>query len=348
MVARLTLLLIVPLLLAADVPSRPQVSRVSLSGSPQSLAAAAREVERQANIQIDLERADADRIIRTPLNDVPLWEALDRLARAADNRLAIAAQGTRIAFHRGGYREQPVSISGPFRFAVLGTVGRLNLETGIAQQEVAIGMVWEPTFKAYYVELMPNSLTAVDAMNRPLTIVKEGAARAPVGTTTPELVIKLRDVPRSLARIERLEGTVKVLGTSQMLQFSFPLAEQNPTMKRAEVTGTLSTFRKNGRVWTAVVDLEYPTDMPKLESFESFLLDNEAWLLRADGTKFALKKFELGFERQGRIPITYYVVEDAKEGPVLGDLKDWRLVVRVPGRIVEEEVHFRLMGVPLP
>src|SRR5205085_2300901 len=151
---------------------------------------------------------------------------------------------------------------------------------------------------------------------------------------TPELAIRLREVPRDVRRIS-VGGEVKFLGTSQMLQFAFPLAESKPVVKRAEVTGTLTNFRKNVRLWTAVVELEYPADMPKLESFQSFLLDNEAWLRRGDGTKFAVKKFELGFPRESngmmRFPITYYIPENDKDGPVLGDRKDWQLVVRVPG-----------------
>src|SRR5262249_54470431 len=160
--------------------------------------------------------------------------------------------------------------------------------------EVVIDVAWEPSFKAYYLELDPTSVSASDEQKKSLKVINEGATRVPVASGTPGLTIKLRDVPRDVRRVT-VGGEGKFLGTSQMLQFAFALTDTKPAIKRAEVTGTLANFRKNVRLWTAVVELDYPSDMPKFESFQSFLLDNEAWLRRGDGTKFPVKKFELGF-----------------------------------------------------
>jgi hypothetical protein len=315
------------------------------------LAQAATEIARQANVAVDTERADGQKQVNLPLNNVPFWEAVDRLARATDHRVSVTSQGTRVSFSRGPYKPVPLSVNGPFRFAASDTIGHINFESGVAETKIIVDVAWEPSFKAYYLELDPTSITAVDDQKKPLKLVNEGATRIPVASGNPELTIKLRDVPREVRRVT-VGGEVKVLGTSQMLQFAFPLAETKPIVKRAEVTGTLASVRKNVRLWTAVVELDYPSDMPKLESFQSFLLDNEAWLRRGDGTKFTIKKFELGFPRESggavRFPITYYIPENEKEGLALGDLKDWQLVVRVPGRIVEEKVPFRLQDVPLP
>jgi hypothetical protein len=342
-VKRYRLLFLLPLLLAAE----PQASRVSLDGQRRTLAQAALELGRQANVAIDTERADAQRPLAVRFDNVPFWDALEQLARASDSRITVSSQGARVALSRGPYRPIPVSVTSPFRFAWRGSSGRLSAETPSPHTDIAIEVAWEPSFKAYYLELDPNSITATDSQGKPLTIINEGASRVPVATGTPELNIKLRDVPRSVGRLN-VSGAVKFLGTSEMLQFAFPLAEEKPSTKRAEVTGTLLSFRKNVRLWTAVVELDYPRDMPELESFQSFLLDNEAWLRRGDGTKFPVKKFELGFPRQGKFPITYYISEADKDAPTLGDLKDWQLVVRVPGRIVEVKVPFRLQDMPLP
>ncbi len=346
--SRRWLLLGIPLLLAADAP---QASRVSLDGRPRTLAQAVTEIGGQANVAIDIERADAQKQVNLTLNNVPFWDALDRLARAADQRVSVTSQGARVALARGPYQPLPLSVHGPFRFAAGEAVGRIKFDTGAKETKVTIEVNWEPSFKAYFLELDPTSVSVVDQQNKALAVVNEGATRVPVGSGTPELTIKMRDVSRDIRRIT-VGGAVKFLGTSQMLQFAFPLPEEKPSIKRAEVTGTLMSFRKNVRLWTAAVELEYPADMPKLESFQSFLLDNEAWLRRGDGTKFAVKKFELGFPRESngvmRFLITYYIPENEKEGLVLGDRKDWQLVVRVPGRIIEERIPFRLQDVPLP
>lgn len=341
------LLFALPLLIAADTVPRPAASRVTLDGRAMPLSAAAAELSRQANIAIDVSRAEGDRIVRLPLSDVPFWNAVEQLARAADHRLAVSSQGSRVVLSRETYRAAPVSLHGPFRFAARRVNGRIDLDTGAVQHEVLVELAWEPRFRAYFYELDPRSLSASDGAGRALAVVPDGAGLVPIGAGSPELAIKLRGVPRTADKIGRLEGTIKFLGTSQMLQFSFPLATTPAQQVRGEVTGTLVSLRKNVRLWTAEVELQYPDDMPKFESFQSFLVENEAWLQRGDGTKFPVKRFELGAQTGKKLPITYYIIENDKDGPALGDLKEWRLVVRVPGRIIEETVPLRLTDIPL-
>jgi hypothetical protein len=342
-------LLLLPLLLAAEPSPRPQASRVSLDAQAMPLGEAAASIARQANIPIDTERAAKDRPVRLKLTNATFWDALDRLARAANQRLVIGGQGKRISFSKEPYRALPISTTGPFRFALHHVRGGLDLELGQSGTELLIDFAWEPKFKGYYVELDPKSLAAKDDSGKPLTVVNEGANRIPVSESGFDLQVKLRDVPRAVKKISELNGAVKILGTSQLLQFAFdPATPGNQTVKRAEVVATLKTFSKNVRLWTAVVELQYPKDMPELESFQSFLLDNEAWLLDPDGRKFRTRKFELGFEQQGKLPITFYFQENDKEGPVLSNLAGWKLILRVPGRIVEERVSFQLRDIPLP
>lgn len=342
-------LLLLPLLLAAEPAPKPEASRVSLDAQAMPLAEAAASIARQANIPIDTERAAKDRPVRLKLANALFWDALDQLARAANQRLVIGGQGKRIAFSKEPYRAAPVFATGPFRFAVRETRGRLDLESGVSRTDVFVDFAWEPKFKGFYVELDPKSLTAKDDQGKPLAIQDEGANRIPVSESGFDLQVKLRDVPRSAKKIAELNGAVKMLGTSQLLQFAFdPATPGNRTVKRGEVNATLKVFRKNVRLWIVGIDLQYPKDMPELESFQSFLLDNEIWLLSPDGRKFRTRKFELGFEQQGKVPITFYFQENDKEGPVLSNLAGWKLMLRVPGRIVEERVSFQLRDIPLP
>src|SRR5262245_1000915 len=116
MTARRSLLVLLPFLLAAEPLTRPTASTITLDGRARTLAEAAREIARQANIPIDIERADGERRITLPLNNVPFWDAIDQLARAADHRLAIGPQGQSVSLLRGPQRPVPISVSGPFRF----------------------------------------------------------------------------------------------------------------------------------------------------------------------------------------------------------------------------------------
>jgi hypothetical protein len=263
-------------------------------------------------------------------------------------RISIVPPGNRIVFEPGPYAVVPMSINGPFCFVAKTVLGRLDLESGLSRSEVQIDMAWEPSFKVYYSELEPQSVHALGGDGKALTVVSEGATRVPVTDANPQLSIKLRGVARSEKKIAQLDGAVKFLGTSQMLRFAFDLDAEPTPEKRAEVTAKLASLRKNVRIWTAIVELQYPRDMPEFESFQSFLLDNEAWLQRSDGVKFPVKQFELGFESKGQIPITYYITESEKDGLTLSDKSKWKLVVRVPGRIVEQRVPFQLKDIRLP
>jgi hypothetical protein len=348
MIARRFIAIVLPLLLGAEPPTPLPVTRITLDDRPRKLVDIAAELARQSNIPIDVSRVAPEKTLRLRLDGVPFWEAVDRLARAGDQRISIAPQGNRVTFEQGSYSAVPTSVSGPFCFVAKTVLGRLDLETGVSKHEIQIDMAWEPTFKAYYTELDPQSLRAIGSDGKPLTMVNEGATRTPVTDASSQLSIKLRGVARSENKIAQLDGMVKFLGTSQMLQFSFDLGAEPTPLQRAEVTAKLTSIQKNVRIWTAVVELQYPRDMPEFESFQSFLLDNEAWLLRADGTKFPIKHFELGFENQGKIPISYFIAESEKDGLTLSDRSKWKLVVRVPGRIVEQRVPFHLKDIALP
>ncbi len=348
MIARRWFVLVLPILLGAEPQAPIAASRITLDGRPRKLAEIAAELARQANVPIDVSKVAADKTVGLKLDGVPFWEAVDRLAKAGDLRIGIASQGNRVTFEPGPYVAVPNSVSGPFCFVAKTVTGRLDLESGLSKSEVQIEMAWEPTFKVYYTELEPQSVHAIGSDGKPLDVINEGATRTPVTETGPQLSIKLRGVPRSEKKIAQLEGMVKFLGTSQMLQFSFDLGAEPVPLQRAEVTAKLASLQKNVRIWTAVIDMQYPRDMPEMESFQSFLLDNEAWLLRSDGTKFPIKHFELGFENHGKVPITYYFTENEKDGLILTDRTKWKLVMRVPGRIIEHRVPFHLKDISLP
>src|SRR5262245_10159132 len=342
-------LLLLPFLLAAEPASTPEASRVSLNATGMSLAEAVASLARQANVPIDIERAAKDKPVRLTVENASIWDALDQLARTTDHRLVVGHQGKRIALVKEPYQSAPSFVSGPFRFAAREVRNSLDFEGGSVRTNLFIDLAWEPKFKGYFVELDPKSLSAKDDRGQAVSIVDEGSTRIPVGESTLDLTVKLRDLPRTVLKLADSDGMVKVIGTSQLLQFAFdPATPGNQSVKKAEVTGTLKAFRKNVRLWTAVIELQYPKDMPEFESFQSFLLDNEAWLLAPDGRKFPTRKFELGFERQGALPITYYFMENDKDGPVLSNLSGWKMVVRVPGRIVEEKVKFQLRDIRLP
>jgi len=339
--------------LAGQEPPKPEASRVSLDASSRTVAEAAASIAKQSNIPIDTSRAVADRPVQLKLADVAFWEALERLAKDSNHRLGISAQGTKIALIGGpneSYRAVPMDVQGPFRISARKTLGKLDLETGQSSTEVQIDLFWEPTFKAFYAELPANSVSAWDGQKK-LPVVTDGSGKMPVNGAALEASIHLDGVPREVKRISRLEGEIRFTGTAQMLQFTFATdaAGEQATAKREGVTATLRKFERKGRIWTVLVELEYPKDGPEFESFQSFLLDNQCWLVHRDGRRFANQGlFELLGERNGKYPVAYRFVENDKDGPVIADPKDWQFVLRTPGRITVVPVKFQLRDISLP
>ncbi|HLW66157.1 MAG TPA: hypothetical protein VKS79_12670 [Gemmataceae bacterium] len=346
-------LLLLPLLLAAE-PPKPEASRVSLDPSAKTVAEAAASVSKQANIPIDVSRALTDKPVRLTLQNVPFWEALDQLAKASNHRLSISAQGSKIALFGGPseeYGQAPVDVQGPFRFSGRKTLGKIDLETGQSTTEVDIDIVWEPRFKAFYAEVPPKSLSAWDNDDKPLQVAGEGSGKLPVTGTAVEITARLNGVPRAVKRIGRLEGEIHFTGTTQMLQFSFAADATGDaaTSKKEDISATLKQFEKKGRIWTALIEFDYPKGGPEFESFQSFLLDNQCWLVHRDGRRFLNQGlFELLGEHNGKYPVAYRFVENEKTGFVIGNPKDWQVVLRTPGRITTVPVKFRLNNIALP
>jgi hypothetical protein len=337
-----SLLLILPFLIAADPPG----SRVTVGGPPRPLADVAVELGRQANVRVEVDRA-ANAPVALNLREVPFWDALEQLAKASNQRLTVAPQGPRVTLGGGPYRPVPLAVRGPFRVAARRVLTRVDLDSGQSNTEVQIDAVWEPSFKAFYAEVPVRSVTALDDQGRPLRVTDDGGGKMDVKGFGQDLTVRLANVPPAATRVAQLAGKLTLVGTTQILQFRFDPAAPNAPQERSGVTGTLTKFKKAGRIWIAGVELQYPKGGPEFESFQSYLRDNQVWLERADGTKFPTTDFEIGPDRQGKTTVNYRFLENEKDGLVIADPKDWKLFLRTPGPISEVTVDFELKNIPL-
>ena len=342
--------LLVPssLLMGQTPPIHPQPTRLTFDDTERSLSEWAAEFARRANVEIDLSRADPQRRCRLPIRQLPFWQALDQLAEQTDHRLQVTSQGNRAKLSSDPRHRVPTSIQGAFRFAVRETRSRLDLAAGQARTEVIVEAVWEPSFKAYFWQWEANSWRVDGRDGQPLAATVEGTGRFPIlGNDTPELRLQIGQVPRSLTSLPRIVGRIRFVGTCQMPQFVFRL-DQGTTVRQAEVEARFAGLIRHGRLRIAPVELTYPKDMPEFESFQSFLVDHEAYLRRDDGRKIRLDQFDIQEVAEGRYRLRYFLREGTGGMAELDRDNMWKLVVRVPGRIVEELVGFELRDIPLP
>lgn len=342
-------MLSIALVLMLAQPPTPMATRVTLSGK-KPLETHVADLMQQANVVIDLDRAVKGMPATIDAKNDRFWSALERLAQSADHRLVISGASGRITLLKGGderYRPTPSFVHEAFRISVKRTTARLDVETGQRFTEVQLEAVWENTFKAFYAESPVNSTTALRAPGQPLAIRDITSGKMPVTGQSVEWMIRFADVPRSVEKVSEIKGIVKFVGTTQLLRFAFPADTPKP-LSQASVAATLHSMQKRGRIWTATIQFQYPKGGPEFESFQSFLLDNECWLQRTDGTKFKNSGFEVGTESKGVIPVQYHFQENPKNGFAIAELRGWQVVVRTPGAIIEAAAPFTLTDVPLP
>src|SRR5262249_20085173 len=137
-----------------------------------------------------------------------------------------------------------------------------------------------------------------------------------------------------------------IFGAGKMLTFTFAKLDDKKAQSKTEegVTVKLSEVKTDEEPWTAGFALKYPGDDQKLESFQSYLVNNEAFLEDKAGKRWAANG---GSEiDQNQLTTRHFWVEDGKLK--LGKPGDWKLVYRTPGQMTELPVKFEFKDVPLP
>jgi hypothetical protein len=132
-----------------------------------------------------------------------------------------------------------------------------------------------------------------------------------------------------------------------MLPFVFDdLARPRPIRPPAQegVTVALRRFEKADDRWEAELELLYPPDQPKFESFETWVTENRARLIAPDKAK-VLEPLDYDVPEQGgrRVVAVYRF-----PGKAIADRKGWSLVYETPAPLVEFPIRFDLKDIPLP
>jgi hypothetical protein len=317
------------------------------------------DLQTQADVAFDRSKADLSRPVKVDLQNVPFWEALEKVAKAADHRVAFGELG-RTIYLLGGqgmtYRELPLSIDGVFRTAALSVEAVNDLENDRIYYDVTLGLNWEPSFSAFLIEAPGKEITATDNTGKQLALADMGRGRIPASGGGKRLTVRLTDVPRSARTIAKLEGTLKVIGAERMLRFEFPklVAGKEESKTEDQVTVKVdpeADVKPGSDLWTFRVTMEYPENGPQLESFESsaWMANNDAALVSADNKRRidANGGIEVVAQSERRAVVKYRWVPQGDEKD-LGKPADWKLAVRTPSRLLEAPVKFKLENIQLP
>jgi hypothetical protein len=350
---------------AADGKAQPKPAAkeaphtLTLSGDDLLLGKVLAEVEKATGIPLEDRRQEkTDLHLKLDLQKATFWPAADAIARAADCRLSLFENDGKVALRDGPFREVAggVCYDGLFRIAAKEIVGTRNLETDAHFYRLTLEVAWEPGFRPFFIESKPMGLEIRDEKNRELGVPQESGGRVPVEGRTATFEIKFEPPPRSVNSIALLKGKMAVLAPRKWLTFTFdPIAKLKADPKAREqtqdgVTAKIGNMAFDEDIWTIDVGLQYPTDGPKFESFESWLVYNEMSLKKDDSDKTypCNAGFETGNATANRATVSYHFADEPKRKFVRGKPDDWRVIYLTPGPIVEIPVSFEFKDLVLP
>jgi hypothetical protein len=280
---------------------------------------------------------------------VAFWQALEALAKKWDLRVYLYGGERKITLvkHAAGWREMPLSYSGPFRLALKKVVLVRNLDddtaAGIAYLEVA----WEPRFQAFYLEAKSDSIEVRDdrGVLQELPKLERGRTPTPSGLAT-QIELPLPAFARRTAKIGSIKGELTMIGSPKMLNFTFDKLAKGESMTQEGVTVALRSFQAGKELWTFDVNLKYPPDGPKFESFQTWLFHNQTYLVHNTGKRVDPAGQEADEQGGAVALIRYRFISEDQKG--LGKPTDWKLMYRTPGPIAEVPIKFEFKDVPLP
>jgi len=371
--AVVTLLLLGARPLSADEGPKPQVREtatgliprtITLQGKDISLRKALEEVAGQTGNQVkDRRQAKEDLSLHLDLKSATFWQAIDAIAKAADAKVSLYEKDALVALTDGPHVNVPTSYSGIFRVIVKRIDLARFLEVDRHLCSVYLEIAWEPRFQPLMLEIRNDTLVVRDDKGRAVEVPESGQGMLPIGRRlAKDLQIQVAAPHRSAASLGLLKGAFTVVGPGKMLTFKFDkLAriekrEEARTQTQEGVTVSLRELRPEAEegdaIWTVGLLLEYPSDSPKLESFQSWIVNNQIYLEKErDGAK---QKFEpnLGYETDEstdtKAIVRYRFGDEPSKKLLLGKFSDWTLVYRAPGKITSIEVPFDFKDLPLP
>ena len=334
--------------------------RFTPSAKQMPLSKVLAELSRQTGIRVLDRRGNGDDpTINVDLNQASFWQCVDAVAKAANAKVSLHEENGEVTLVKGLWpKSLRVCYSGLFRIAITRLVAERNLETGAHFYKATFEVAWEPRFRPLYLDTHPRPLLLQDEDGRAVPVQEEGRGQAPVEEARAMTFdVRLPAFDHPAARIRLLKGTLSVIGAARMLEFTFDSLDRLASDEKARrqtqegVSVTVSKLVLGQDRWTVQVKLDYPPGMPKFESYQSWVTNNEIFLTReVEGKERHFPNNGNWNEDRAGNPaiISYHFIDEPKKGLKRRDAKDWKLVYRTPAAVVTVPIAFEFKDLSLP
>lgn len=337
--------------LALSVAAYTQAGRVRASDSTEErvpLSQALKELETRTGVHVGSALKSDPPITLSPVT-VGFWQALDAIANQAKARVSLYQREGQLALIEAppDYQPQPMSYDGLFRIAVRRITASQDFETGTRRYLANLELAWQPDYRPLYVEMHSQSLSVEDDQGRSLSVPNEGGGRAAVQQPrAAELEVALPAIPRAVKRIGRLNGNLSVIGAATMLRFDFDRLD-TAEAQHGDVKVKLRKVTTKGDPWTVQVELLYPSGGPRFESYQSWLLHNQIFLVNKDGKRNLPSTGHSIEELKNDWAVVTYYFSETKDR-ARGIPGEWKVEYWTPSRLVQTAVSFEFKDLPLP
>jgi hypothetical protein len=338
-------------------------SRISLSAKGITLSDAMSAIQRQSGNQIVDMREEFGQEVTNPefaadWKDKPFWEVLDEIAAKTNIGFFLHTGERQIGLVMEPPRTLPTAYAGPLRIQLRQLVRRITYEDRQKECVLEFEIAWEPRVRPILFDMKPEDLEVSDNQDRKIMVEadRQQPGAEDEGTTLKaatqssmiraDFIVRLAQPERGAEKIKSLQGKLGVLMPTKIQTFEFSDLQKikNAKKQNENVTVTLERFHElDSGHWAAEVNLEFESSSEAFESYETWFYDNEAYLQRADGTRFANNAGQTLTENQeGRIGIQYRFVDAP------GKMSDYKFVYKTPSTIVRDFVTFELKDIELP
>jgi hypothetical protein len=336
-----------PRLPALPSPDIPPATVVSWSQSPAPLRQVVSALAKKGDLQIEVAPALAALPVSFSLENVPLWEALERTARQVRGQWNVSADGKSLRLLPQGQGQTISAVTGPFRIVVQTVHARLQPSTAQAACDLHLLVHWEPRYPVYRIDTSPRITMVQDDRRQALTVETSQSYQYPTAAAS-ELTLRLFGVQRSAQRIVRLEGDFRVTLADRLFTFRWdtPPRDKPVVQTAGPLVFTWKSLRRHPalQVWEVELEGEYPADHPRFDSYEEskWLRDVQIQWRTAEGRIVRPQGEEI--YASGR------KVQVACQFPQAIDplAAGGSLLLIVPAPLREVRIPFRLENIPLP
>ena len=355
-----TILLCTPSFVLADDPAveraraelKPRL--VTLIGEAMPFDQAMKTLqEKTGNTIDDLRTHPENPKLKLALKDVTFWEAIDEISRQAKCGYSLYQKEGTLTLVDTPQRRLNTTYSGICRLAVKRVSVTHDDENGTSYCNVLLELAWEPRFQPFFLDVGP--VVAMPEMMNGLALDASALSKVPVAQrNATEVELRFPAPQRICPRLLKLSGKFTLLGPSKMLTFRFDNLKQGQKAEQTkeEVSVGLEPKSLAKKFWSFDVAITNPPGGPSFESFQAraWLENNRIFLQRdragkIDKISHVANKQKENKETKATGAWLHYVFEN---NDLSADTKDWSVVYRTPGRIVELTLPFTLKDIPLP